>query len=70
MSGYNLPPGCYEHDLPGYGESHYKECPLHEDNDDYSDDDECACAELDTQAKADAEEMAFELAREQEWSEK
>ena len=63
-SGYNLPPGCFERDLPGYGKSHYTECPYHEDNDDYVDGDECVCGELDAQAKADAQEQAFELARE------
>ena len=42
---------------------HYKECPLHEDRD-FADDDECVCVELDTDAKVNAEEMAFELSRE------
>ena len=65
-SGYNLPPGCFERDLPGHGETHYKECLCHEDNDDYSDGDECTCREMDAQAKEDAEEQAFELARERE----
>ena len=63
---HNLPPGCKLSDLPGWNDEHYTGCPVHEDQD-HDEDAECECPELAQQAKEDAAEAAFELARESDW---
>jgi hypothetical protein len=65
---YNLPPGCTDADISG-GAEHWKECPAHEDNEP-EDDVECECSDLNKAAREEAEEFAFDYARDAKMEER
>lgn len=62
MTGYNLPPGCSDSDIPGNYETHYDGCPSHEDEDP-SEDAECTCLEIAQDERAYAAEFRFDCLR-------